>query len=361
MALADEVDNAPVPRPLAVLAAWSWRVLLGGAALWFTLLVFLQLSVLVIPILVALFLAAVLEAPVDWLRRRGVPSLMGAWVVFLASIAGLVGLGWWTSTALAGQFGQVGEQAALGIDQVKEWLRNGPLGLSASQLDRLSSQVESAFRAGQGGLLRNVVGGIRFAGQLLAGVALLFFSLFFFLKDGRRIADWVLERTPARYREDISAIAGNSRLVMRQYLLATTITGLIDGSLIAIALVLIGVPLVFPLAVLTFVGAFFPLIGAFLAGLVSALVALVAKGLTAALLVVGATILVQQIEGHLLQPLVLGRAVHLHPLVTAWSVAAGLILAGIAGGFLAVPVTATVVRVAHFYRCRDAEDRPGCS
>lgn len=141
---------------------------------------------------------------------------------------------------------------------------------------------------------------------------------------------------------------------MRQYVLATAATGCIDGVLIGIALWLIGVPLVIPLAVLTFLGGFVPLVGATVAGLVSAVVALVAKGLGAALLVVAATIAVQQVEGNLLQPLILERAVRLHPLVTVWVVAAGLVVGGVLGAFLSVPLAAITVAVGSHYRRRSA-------
>lgn len=355
MALIHDPEDAGIPRPLAVLASWSWRLLLVGAAGWFAVMVLLHLAVLVLAILVALFLASVSEQPVDWLRRHGVPSLAGAWMVFLAMLAILTGMVYWVSVELASQFGQVGEQASRGIEQIKDWLRDGPLQLSQRQLERLSDQLRRGLQTGQGGLLSSVAGGVRTAGEVLAGIALMFFSFFFFLKDGQRIGGWVLERTPSRFREDVSVIGRETRQVMRRYLLGTTIIGIVDGALVGVALALIGVPLVIPLALLTFIGAYFPLVGAFVAGLLSALVALVADGITAALLVVGATILVQQLEGHVLEPVVLGRSVHLHPLVTAWSVAAGFLLAGIPGGFLAVPATATATRLAHFYRCRGEE------
>jgi len=140
---------------------------------------------------------------------------------------------------------------------------------------------------------------------------------------------------------------------MRLYLVATALTGLIDGILIAIVLLVLGVPLVLPLAVLTFLGGFFPLIGATLAGLVATLIALVDGGFTTALLVVAATIAIQQIEGNLLQPIILERAVRLHPLVTVVAVGAGLLVGGLLGAFLSVPLVAIAAQTANYYRVRN--------
>jgi predicted PurR-regulated permease PerM len=143
---------------------------------------------------------------------------------------------------------------------------------------------------------------------------------------------------------------------MRLYLIATGLTGLINGVLIAIALLVLGVPLVLPLAVLTFLGGFFPLVGAILAGLVATLVALVDAGFTTALLVVGATILIQQIEGNLLQPIILERAVRLHPLVTVVAVGAGILIGGLLGAFLSVPLVAIAAQTANYYRTRNTPE-----
>ncbi len=248
----------------------------------------------------------------------------------------------------------MGEQVRLGLRQVRHWLQEGPLHLSGRQLQQLEDQLAEGLRLGQEGAVSRLLGGARTAGEVAAGLVLMLFSLFFFLKDGAFIARWARGRMPARFREDLTVMAGAARDVMRSHMVATGLTGVVNGILIGLALAVIGVPLVVPLAVLTFAGAFFPLVGAFVAGIAAALVALVTGGPADAALVVGATILVQQVEGNLLQPLILGRAVRLHPLVTAWSVAGGPVVAGIVGGFLAVPVVAFATRVVHFYRCRPA-------
>ncbi|HEX7277163.1 MAG TPA: AI-2E family transporter, partial [Acidimicrobiales bacterium] len=192
----------------------------------------------------------------------------------------------------------------------------------------------------------------------LGGIVLMLFTLFFVMKDGARMADWIRERIPSSSRDDVVAIVRHARYVMRQYLIATAATGFIDAVLIGLALWVLGVPLVLPLAVLTFLGGFIPLVGATVAGLVAAVVALVTNGLGTALLVVLATVAVQQIEGNLLQPLILERAVRLHALVTVWAVSAGLVVGGLLGAFISVPLVAIAVGIGSHYRSANAAAAP---
>jgi len=310
----------------------------------------LQVLVVVVPIVLALFLAAVLEPVVDRLRRHGWHDLLAAWTVFLASLLVLVGATFWIGRSVAGQFDDLGTQVTEGVERVKDWLQEGPLELSEAEVDRLEDQVRSGVRSGQGGLAQSVAGRARSVTEVLAGLALLLFTLFFLLKDGRRIGAWMLERAPPRSRDDIAEVVRRSRAVMRQFLGATAVTGAIDAVLIGVALVVVGVPLVLPLALLTFLGGFFPIVGATAAGAVASLVALVSGGFGDALVILGATVFVQQFEGNVLQPLVLERAIKLHPLVTAWAVAAGLVVGGLLGAFLAVPVVAIAVKGGGYYR-----------
>jgi putative heme transporter len=235
------------------------------------------------------------------------------------------------------------------VMDVREWLQGDPLNLSAERLEQLENDLTNSLGSSGGGLARRA----RDVTEALGGAVLLLFTLFFVLKDGFRMADWFKERIAPAQRDDAVAIAGRARRIMRLYLVATALTGLIDGILIGLALWVLGVPLVLPLAVLTFLGGFFPIVGATVAGLIAALVALVEGGFTTALLVVAATIAVQQIEGNLLQPLILERAVSLHPLVTVVAVGAGLLVGGLLGAFLSVPLVAIVAQATNYYRTRN--------
>ncbi len=347
-----------VPGVLAAAAGWSWRILVITAAAAALVVVLIQLYVVVVPVVLALFLAAVLEPWAAWLRARRWPASLAAATVFLGALAVLILLLTWIGTSVASQFEDVGEQLDEGVQSAKEWAQGEPLNLPPERVNEIEADIRTTIRDASSGVAEQAVGRAELAGEVLGGIVLLLFTLFFLIKDGARMADWIRTRIPNAYVHEASALTVSARRIMRQYVIATAATGFIDGVLIAIALWVLGVPLVVPLAVLTFLGGFIPLVGATVAGIVAAVVALVAKGLGTALLVVAATIAVQQIEGNLLQPLILERAVRLHPLVTVWAVGAGLVLGGLLGAFLAVPLMAIVVAVGSYYRTRDATPPP---
>ena len=340
------------PRPLNTLAAWSWRLLVIAGALTLVVVVLIKLYVVVVPVLLALFLASVLEPAVGWLRRHRWPSLLAALTVFLAMLGSLVLVVGWIASTTAEQFKDLGTTVDQGVEQLKIWLQGEPFRMSPARVEELQRSVQDALAPTGGGVTRGVLTGARAAGEVAGGLVLLVFTLFFVLKDGASMADWFRQRLPEDYRDEIVELTRRFRSVMRQYLVATAITGLIDAVLIGVTLAVLNVPVVIPLAVLTFLGGFVPIVGATAAGFVAALVALVAGGFDSALLVVAATIAVQQIEGNLLQPLILERAVRLHPLVTVWAVGAGIILGGLLGAFIAVPLVAAAVATGSYYRNR---------
>jgi predicted PurR-regulated permease PerM len=351
-------DGVRVPTLVAGAAAWSWRLLVIGAAATMIVFVLIQLYVIVVPVILALFMAAVLEPLAARLRRMGWPPALATVAVFFGAMALVVLLVGWIGSAVADELSDVGERVEAGVEDVREWLQGEPLNLSPERLNELEDDLRGSFSGagGSGGGVAGVARGARTVTEVFGGLVLMLFTLFFVIKDGHRMADWFKERIAPGQRDDTVEIAGRARRIMRLYLVATALTGLIDGVLIAIALLVLGVPLVLPLAVLTFLGGFIPLIGATVAGLVAALVALVDGGFTTALLVVGATILVQQIEGNLLQPLILERAVRLHPLVTVVAVGAGLLVGGLLGAFLSVPLVAIGAQTANYYRMRNLEE-----
>ncbi|MGQ0744438.1 MAG: AI-2E family transporter [Acidimicrobiales bacterium] len=356
----DRVDPGP-PRPVAVpwllrsLAGWGWRLLVVVAAAALLIIGLLKLYVVVIPVILALFLASVLEGPTARLRRRGWPPALAAAVVFLGGLGSLVGILVWIGVGVAGEFGALGDKLTEGAEVARRWAEGPPLRLPPERVAELDADLRGAFRSGVARLGEGAASGARTAGELLSGVVLMLFTLFFLLKDGQRMGEWMRQRLPDSCRDDLVALTGSSRLIMRGYLVATGLTGLIDGVLIGLALWVLDVPLALPLGVLTFLGGFVPIIGASAAGLIAAVVALVANGPGTALLVVGATLIVQQVEGNLLQPFILERAVRLHPLVTVWAVAAGVLIGGFLGAFLAVPLTAIAVVVVSYYQRSNEE------
>jgi predicted PurR-regulated permease PerM len=361
---ADTQERTPevrVPSILATVAAWSWRLLVITAAAIAIFYVLVRLYVVVVPVVLALFLAAALEPLTARLRRHRWPAPLAASTVFFGTLAVVGMLLYWIGSNVADQFADVGEQVNEAVEDAKVWLQREPFNLAPERVDELEADIRETVRGAGGGVARGAASRAQTAGEVLGGIVLLLFTLFFVLKDGFRMADWIKTRVPDPYRDETVALTVKSRNIMRQYLTATALTGLIDGILIGIALAVLGVPLVVPLAVLTFLGGFIPLVGATVAGFVAAAVALVANGVGSALLVVAATILVQQIEGNLLQPLILERAVRLHPLVTVWAVGAGLVVGGLLGAFLAVPIVAMAVGVGSFYRTRSLEPVPAAA
>ncbi|MEA2902092.1 MAG: hypothetical protein QOH36_1979 [Actinomycetota bacterium] len=358
-----DVDDQPrrvtVPRVLDGAAAWSWRMLLVVAATAVAVLILIQLYVVVVPVVLALFLASVLEPLAARLRRHGWPASLAAITVFVGALGVVLAALVWIGASVASQFGDLGEQIDKAVDDAKDWAQGEPLNWSQEKVDELESEVRETVRSASGGVAEQAAGQARLAGEVLGGIVLLLFTLFFVMKDGARMADWLLERVPPRNRDDVVAITRHSRFIMKQYLVATAATGFIDAVLIGLALWVLGVPLILPLAVLTFLGGFIPLVGASVAGLLAAVVALVTNGLGTALLVVAATVAVQQIEGNLLQPLILERAVRLHALVTVWAVSAGLLVGGLLGAFISVPLVAIAVGIGSHYRSASAAPAAG--
>jgi predicted PurR-regulated permease PerM len=350
--MVEEPSRTTVPLVLAAAAAWSWRILVVVTAAAVVFLALVRLYVVVVPVVLALFVAAAVEPFVSRLTGRRWPRPLAAVTTFVGLLAVLSVAFGWIGTQVAGEFRDVGDQLETAVADIKEWLQGEPFNLSAQRIDELEADIRSAARGATGGLSRRAVSGARTATEVLGGLVLMLFTLFFVLKDGARMGDWFASRVPVGQRDDAVVLVRRSRAVMRQYLIATALTGLINGVLIAIALILLGVPLVLPLAVLTFLGGFVPIVGATVAGLVAALVAFVDGGLVTGLLVVAATIAIQQIEGNLLQPFILERAVRLHPLVTVWAVAAGLVIGGLLGAFLSVPLVAIGAGVVSHIRTR---------
>ncbi|MGK2958639.1 MAG: AI-2E family transporter [Acidimicrobiales bacterium] len=357
--ISQDDPTTTVPQALINIGDWGWRFLAGTAATLVLAYIVIQLSVIVIPVLMAMFLASILEPMAAWLRAHGWHRSLAATTIFTLNLVVLVCLLAWIGTSVAGQFDQVGDQAKEGADEIRGWVQD-QFNVSPERLESFQDQASSALRqTGGGGISRQVIGGARFALEFVGGLVLTLFTLFFLLKDGDRMAAWLDERASPRYRDDLQAAGKAGREIMKQYLFATAATGFIDAVLIGVALWVMGVPLVLPLAVLTFLGGFLPIIGATVAGLIATLIALVSGGVGDAAVILGATIAVQQIEGNLLQPLILGPALRLHALVTVLAVAGGLAVGGILGAFLSVPLIAFAVQMGHFYRSRTTTELAG--
>jgi predicted PurR-regulated permease PerM len=341
-----------VPAWLDTAAAVGWRVLVVVATLVVMVVALVNLSVVVIPVIGALWVCAVLLPPARWLHRHGWPSLAATWAVFLLAVALVVALGWWVVPPVVDQFGSLGRALNRSLDSFQHWLAEGPLHLSPAQIDRYTREVQDRLTgAGTSGaiaggqILKGAASGIRLVVHVLATLILTAVVSFFFVKDGHAMSTWFLEQFQPSTAARLRAIGTRAWATLAGYVRGTAINGAVDAFLMAVGLVLLSVPLVPAIAVLTFVGGFFPIVGAFASGAVAALVALGANGLGTAGLVVVLTVAVHHVEGYVVGPVVLGRAVRLHTVVVLLTLTAGGAVAGVLGAFIAVPLTAVVVGV----------------
>ncbi len=342
--------DAAVPDQLRLAAAIAWRFLVVAAAVAVVALALAKLRLVVLPVVLALFAAAVLAPAVGWFRRRGVPAALAAVAVILASLGFLATVVAVLAPRVANELGDVGASVSEGAERVTRWLLEGPLDLSADELDRWRERALDELRDRGGDIAGGVLGGAYLAVEIVAGLLLSLVVLFFFLRDGERMWPWVVGLFPGSARGRVDEVGRIAWATLGGYLRGISIVAFVDALFIGLALWLLGVPLVIPLAVLTFLGGFFPIVGAFTAGAAAALVALVTEGLTTALLVVAAATLVQQLEGNLLEPLIVGRAVKIHAVAVLLAVAAGAVVWGIVGAFLAVPLAAVTARAAAHLR-----------
>jgi putative heme transporter len=339
-----------VPRSLRVAAALSWRVLIVAAAVLLVAVVLIQLRLAVLPVIVALLLATVLLPPLRALRRRGWPALLATWTVILGAVVVLAAVVALVSQGFISELDTLDARVDEGIGEVQQWLTDGPLQLPENALDDAVDRGRAFVSENGGVLVGGLTSGARLAAELVAGLLLAIVLLFFFLKDGDRIWGWIVGLFPSGQRGHVGEIGRRAWAALSGYVRGTAIVALVDAVLIGIVLAVLGVPLVVPLALLTFLAAFFPLVGAVIAGILAALVALVTEGTTDALIVAAAILVIQQLEGDVLQPIVLGKAVRLHPIAILLALTVGATLGGIIGAFLSVPVAAVGAAVLSYAR-----------
>lgn len=334
-------------------AGLSWRFLLIVAASWLILWLLVRLRVVVLPVIAALFITALLGPLAHRLRSRGVPKLVATWLVIVGTLLFFVGVFASIAPSVGDELDDVGESARAGFEDVLDYLAESPLKLSRAEVDRYLDQAIEQVSANRDKITAGVVTGATKAIEFVTQLFLTLVLLFFFVKDGPEMFRWFESQFPQRNRKHVRAIGERAATSISGYLRGTATIALVDAVLIGIVLLVVGVPLVVPLAVLTFFGAFFPLIGAVAAGIVAALVALVTSGVVDALIVGAAILVIQQVEGDVLQPLVMGKAVKLHPVAILLALTAGAILAGIVGAFLAVPVAAVAASIGNYVKSVD--------
>lgn len=337
----DDAANA-VPPVLRVAAAISWRILVVLGALYVTGMVVLRLSDVVIPVAIALLFAALLAPAVTALSWLGVPRALATVVVLVGGLAMVGGVLTFVITTFIDGFPDMQRQVLASLDALRAWLATSPLHINEQQIDDFLNQVDTFLKNNQATLTSGALSTATTFGQFITGLFLALFTLIFFLYDGRKIWRFIIRIVPVHVRErvDVAGVRGFNSLV--GYVRATMLVAVVDAIGIWLGLAIMQVPLAVPLAALVFLGAFVPIVGAVASGAVAVLVALVSQGFIAALVILGVVLAVQQLEGNVLQPLLLGRAVKLHPLAVVLAISAGIIVYGIPGALLAVPLVAVL-------------------
>ena len=344
-------DSGRVPSWLATTTAWTWRTLIlivGFAAL---LTVLVRLYLVTLPVVVALILATLCVPPARWLEGRGFPRAAAAGIVVVGGLVAFAGLIAALTPAFIEQVQELRPTVAAAIDQVFAFL-DTQFGWDREEIVDVINQGMASLAQQGGQVAGQILSGAAIAIQILASLVLAIVLLFFFVKDGEQIVAWFIARAPDRHTATMRAVSRRSWDALAGFVRGTALVALIDALGIGIGLWIVGVPLVLPLTVLVFFGSFIPVLGAFLTGLLAVLVALAATNLTTTLIVLAIVIGVQQFEGNVLQPVIMRRAVALHPVVILGALTAGATLIGVIGAFLAVPVAAVLSAASNELRLR---------
>lgn len=350
-----------IPYGVRIAAAWSWRltIIIGcaGVLLW----LLSHVSLLVIPLMIAALLAGLLMPVVRLLRRWQLPNGLATGLTMVAFLAAITGLLLLVGRTMARGMMSLWQQALTGISQVQHWLSTGPLHLTNQDVDRYVDGALQQLQSNSDTIVSGAVSWGSTLGHLAAGLLLALFSLVFFLLEGDRIWSFVVRLMPRRARAAIDGAGRRGWVSLVNYVRVQLFVAFIDAVGIGVGAAILGVPLAFPLAGLVFIGSFIPVIGALVTGALAVLLALVANGWVNALIMLAVVLLVQQAESHILQPLVMGRAVSLHPLAVVLAVAGGSLISGIAGALFAVPVLAVLNTMVRYISARGWETPDGAA
>ena len=339
----------PVPPQIKAAASWAWRIIVIAVAAGLVVYAVLKLELLFVVLFVAVALTAVLLPLRRLLERTGLNRGLSTAATIILGIGLLVGVFSLLGRTLAGQASEIATAFTDGVADLRQWLRDGPLQLSDSRINDYIEQATQAVGDNQGELLSGAIGFTSTAVEVVTGAFLVLFTVIFFLYDGRGIWNWFVNLFPRRAQESMHEASALGWASLTGYVRGTAIIALVDAVLIGIGIAIVGVPLALPLAVIVFFGAFIPIVGALVAGFIAVAVALATQGWVAAVIVLAIIIGVQQLEGHILQPLVMGRLVKVHPLGVVLAVTAGSLLLGILGAVVAVPIVAVATTVLSYY------------
>lgn len=339
-------EQIRVPRLLVAASEVSWRAIVCTAAVAIVVYAATRIGVVLIPVVIALLLSTLLVPPARWLERRGVPRALASTLVLVGAVLVLAGLIAFVAQGVAHESDDLADQISGGANELGRIVADLPFGLDEAEVQKQIDSIDDRIRENSDSIRNGVLSGAAIAGQLLGGLAIVLVVLFFFLKDGPDLWRWICRLFPQARRPALDELGERSWAVLGSYVRGVVFVAFVDAVGIGLGLWAVGVPLVMPLAVLTFVLAFIPIVGAITAGGAATLVALVAVGPVAALVTLGIVIVVQQLESNVLYPFIVGRTIQLHPLVVLLSVTTGGLLYGIVGAALAVPLAVVMIAAA---------------
>ncbi len=333
-------DDSAIPTGMRVAAGWSWRVLVLGVLVVAVGWVLAYLSEVSVSLVVGILLTAALWPSTNWLSARGLPRSLAAALslLLLALIVG--GIFSLVGAQIAGQWTELVNQAVVSFNQLMTWISNGPLHISDTQMDKWIDEAIATVTNSRSTIASYASQAGRSLGHFVAGAALALFATFFFLYDGRKISDTAVMLIPRQSRPRLQKAAGVGWVSLVSYVRAAILVAFVDGLGAGIGAAALGSSMWLAIGALTFITAFVPLLGALTAGVVSAAVIFVTLGWLKAVMMVGIFTLVMEIEAHVLQPFLLGKAVSVHPLAVLYALSIGFIIGGIVGGLFAIPLLA---------------------
>ncbi|MER6156201.1 AI-2E family transporter [Streptomyces sp. NPDC001868] len=335
-----------VPWGMRVAAEAGWRLLVLAGTVWVLMRIISSVQLLVLSFTAALLITALLQPTVARLTRYGVPRGLATALTAVLGFVVMGLIGWFVTWQVMENIDDLSDQIQDGIDELQRWLLDSPFHVTENQINDIAKNLREAISDNTDTITSAGLEGVTVIVEALTGILLTMFSTLFLLYDGKRIWQWTLKLVPAAARPGVSAAGPRAWQTLTAYVRGTVVVALIDAIFIGLGIYFLDVPMAVPLAVFIFLFSFIPLVGAVVSGALAVVVALVTQGVFTAVMTLAVVLAVQQIEGHILQPFILGRAVRVHPLAVVLSVAAGGMIAGIGGAVVAVPlvaVTNTVV------------------
>jgi predicted PurR-regulated permease PerM len=359
----DRAVEDAVPVGMRIAGAWSWRILVVAGVVALLIFLVIQLKLIVIPFLVAILLGALLVPLVQFLRRHRWPKWLAVAVAEVGLIGVVTGLIYLITTQIVRGFPDLKDRSLDFFEELKALLLASPLHLTEAQINDYLAQAWESIQKDSAWLVSGAVSVGSSFGHFLAGILLVLFATLFILIDGPRIWAWTVRLFPRRARPAVDGAGRAGWVTLTDFVKVQIFVAFIDAVGIGLGAWILGLffggfPLVIPIAIAVFLGSFIPVVGAVLTGAIAVFVALVYLGIWPAVIMLGIVLLVQQVEGHVLQPLVMGTAVKVHPLAVVFAVAAGGFLAGIAGALFAVPVVATLNVVVHYIARGEWREHP---